>query len=312
MAPGEQLELARELGFSSVIVVPLAARGRTLGALALIRAEPSPAFDDGDLSLATALAVRAGLAVDNARLYSEREYVAETLQRSLLPAELPTARGFEFGGRYVPASVEGARVGGDFYDVLEHDDHWIVVIGDVVGKGAAAAAMMGVARYTIRTAAMAESRPSLILEVLSQAIYRQVGDQRFVTACCARVLRTSSGARVTVASGGHPLPFIVRASGHVEVAGAPGTILGIFEDPELPDTVVDLENGDALVLYTDGVTDERNDGEQFGEERLRSVLSSLARSTAQGIADGVLDAVVGFRAGEARDDIAVLALKVTP
>jgi hypothetical protein len=164
MAPGEQLELARSLGLASLIAAPLAARGRTLGVLVLVRDDPSTPFAEEDLSLAGMLAARAGLAVDNVRLYAEREYVAETLRRSLLPPELPRIEGLEIAARYLPAAEEGTQVGGDFYDVFEAaPDRWIAVIGEVVGKGAEAAAMMGLARYTIRTAAMSEGRPSAIL-----------------------------------------------------------------------------------------------------------------------------------------------------
>jgi stage II sporulation SpoE-like protein/GAF domain-containing protein len=312
MAPGEQLELARSLGFASVIVVPLAARGRTLGALALVRDGASPPFQEVDLTLAGMLAARAGLAVDNARLYEEREYVAVTLQRSLLPPELPQIPGLDIGARYLPAS-EGTQVGGDFYDVFDTDgDHWMAVIGDVVGKGAAAAAMMGLARYTIRTAAMSESRPSHILQTLNQAVLRQTSDQRFCTACCLRILCTGYDARVTLSSGGHPLPLIVHEDGRTEVAGSPGTIIGVFDDPVLSDQVVDISTGDALVLYTDGVTDERKGDDEFGEARLHRVLSELAGASAQAMADGVVDAVVDFRTGSPRDDIALLVLKVAP
>ena len=206
MAPGEQLELARSLGLASVIAVPLAARGRTLGVLVLVRDDPSTPFVEEDQSLAGMLAARAGLAVDNARLYAEREYVAETLRRSLLPPELPGIEGLEIAARYLPAA-EGTQVGGDFYDVFEAaPDRWIAVMGDAVGKGAEAAAMMGLARYTIRTAAMSEGRPSAILETLNQAILTQTNDQRFCTACAVRLRPSGDVARATVCSGGHPLP----------------------------------------------------------------------------------------------------------
>jgi sigma-B regulation protein RsbU (phosphoserine phosphatase) len=250
--------------------------------------------------------------VDNARLYAEREYVADTLQRSLLPPVLPEVAGLEVGARYVPAS-EGTQVGGDFYDVFGADgDHWIAVIGDVVGKGAQAAAMMGLARYTIRTAAIAEGRPSAILQTLNRGILSQTGEQRFCTACCVRLLRSGYGARMTVSVGGHPLPLVLHEDGSIDEVGTPGTVLGVFEDATLADQVVDLSHGDALVTFTDGVTDERDGGEEFGESRLNEVLFSLAGRSAQQIADGVLDAVLGFRTGEPKDDIAILVLKVVP
>lgn len=311
MAPGDQRNLARELGLESVIVVPLVARGRTLGVLSLVRDGDSQPFDEDDLALAGMLAARAGLAVDNARLYADRDHVAETLRRSLLPPETPDIGWLEVGGRYLPAA-DGTQVGGDFYDVFPAEDGcWMAVIGDIVGKGAEAAAMMGLARYTIRTAAMTEARPSRILETLNRAILRQTDDQRFCTACCVRLLRNGYGTRVTIASGGHPLPLVLHPDGSNEPAGAPGSIVGVFEDAGFSDRVVDLSVGDALVLYTDGVTDERRDGEPFGEERLREVLAGLGGASAQPIADGIVEAVADFATGRQRDDVAVLTIRVT-
>jgi len=310
MAPGEQRTLANELGLESLIVVPLVARGRTLGALALVRDRGSPPFAEDDLSLAGMLAARAGLAVDNARLYADRDHVAETLRRSLLPPELPEVPWLDTAARYVPAA-DGTQVGGDFYDVFPADDgHWMAVIGDIVGKGAEAAAMMGLARYTIRTAAMTEGRPSRILETLNQAILRQTDDQRFCTSCCVRLLRNGYGARVTISSGGHPLPLVLQPDGSIESAGVPGSIIGVFDDATFTDRVVDLRENDALVLFTDGVTDERRDDEPFGDERLRRVLARFGGANAQRIADGVVDAVAGFATGDQRDDIALVVLKV--
>jgi sigma-B regulation protein RsbU (phosphoserine phosphatase) len=170
--------------------------------------------------------------------------------------------------------------------------------------------MMGLARYTIRTAAMSEGRPSAILETLNQAVLRQTDDERFCTACCVRLRPSGSQTRATVSSGGHPLPLVLRADGSTEAVGSPGTIVGVFENPVLVDQAVDLGLGDTLVLYTDGVTDERRDADEFGEARLHEALSELTGTGAQRIADGVVEAVVGFRTGQPKDDIAILAIQV--
>ncbi|MGZ8599539.1 MAG: GAF domain-containing protein [Actinomycetota bacterium] len=306
----EQRALAHDLRPASGIAVPLAARGRILGVLSLVRTSGSPPFAREDLDLAAEVGRRAGSLLDNARLYAERRSIADTLQRSLLPPDLPTVPGLDVGARYRPA-VPGTTVGGDFYDVFEIDlEHWGVVIGDVVGKGPEAAAMMGLARYTLRTAALAESRPSALLSTLNDAVLRQMPESMFCTACFARVRRAGDSVRVTVSSGGHPLPFVVRTDGRVHTAGEPGTLLGVFEDPTLVDVVLDLGPGDALVLYTDGVTDERRGSEEFGEDRLRALLSTLAGRTADEIAEGVDTAVATFRTDVARDDVAVLVVRV--
>lgn len=296
----------------SEIAVPIRGRGDLLGVLALVRSRGRSAFDEDDLELALDLARRAGIMLENARLSAEREEVVETLQRSLLPPETPTIPGIDVGSRYL-AAAEGLTVGGDFYDVFELDfDHWGAVIGDVVGKGAAAAAMMGLARYTVRTAAMSEGRPSALLRTLNDAIVRQASDTMFCTACFARVRRNDEGARVTLSLGGHPTPLLLHPDGTIEEVGDPGTLLGVFEDPTLTDRVVDLRPGDTLVFYTDGVTDERRGDEEFGDERLRATLVGLVGSPAQDVADGVVDAVVGFRSGTAHDDIALLVIRVRP
>src|SRR6185295_2196189 len=175
-----------------------------------------------------------------------------------------------------------------------------------------AAAVMGLARYTLRTAAMSEGRPSALLRTLNDAIVRQQTETMFCTACFARIRRNESGARVTLSLGGHPAPLLLRPDGEIREIGSPGTLLGVFEDPTLTDQVLDLAPGDALVFYTDGVTDERRGDEEFGDERLRRTLSELVGSPAQDIADGVVAAVDEFRSGTAHDDIALLVIRVRP
>ncbi|HEX9236424.1 MAG TPA: PP2C family protein-serine/threonine phosphatase, partial [Actinomycetota bacterium] len=137
-------------------------------------------------------------------------------------------------------------------------------------------------------------------------------EDRFCTVCYVRVVTGDAGARLTVSSGGHPLPVIVRGNGEVAVVGTPGTLLGIFGEPILADVAVDLDRGDAIVLYTDGVTEERDEEGMFGEERLLEALRGAAGQDAQGIAAAVGDAVQRFRPEAPRDDLAVLTLLVLP
>src|SRR5207248_11443603 len=153
-------------GFSSLMIVPLAARGRTLGALTLVAAESGRHYGPADLAVAEDLARRAAQAVDNARLFTQQRHIARTLQESLLPPKLPEIPGVEVAARYEAAGL-GTEVGGDFYDLFETDGEWGVVMGDVCGKGPEAAAVTGLARYTIRAAAMRERSPSRILGILN-------------------------------------------------------------------------------------------------------------------------------------------------
>ena len=299
---GDDEDLRRivdEIGFYSVMVVPLVARGRTLGAISMITTKESQKrYGPKDLAFAEDLARRAGQAVDNARLYTEQRHIARTLQASLLPPELPSIGGVEVAAVY-KAAGEGTEVGGDFYDVFETSrDEWAVVMGDVCGKGPEAAAVTGLARYTIRAAAMRERNPSSILSILNDAIRRQRTDMRFATVAYARMERRNGSLDVMVACGGHPLPL--------------GTLLGIFEDAELDDDRAVLDPGDALVLYTDGISQERAPGGALTEEDLGERLAQTAGLPADEIAERLVATTAGQDPSETRDDVAVLVVRVGP
>jgi PAS domain S-box-containing protein len=308
----EHLEILRGLGFRSAMVVPLVAAGRSLGAITLVSAESGRRYGPSDLTFAEDLGRRAGLAVQNARLFKERDEIARKLQESLLPPKLPLISGFELASRYRPAG-EGSEVGGDFFDVFATGDGgWTLVIGDVCGKGPDAAAVTGLARYTLRATAMQERKPSRILETLNEAILQQRSDHMFCTVSYVRLKAGRGKVRLTVCCGGHPQPLVLRADGRVEPAGVPGTLLGVFPDPELTDKAVDLDRGDALVLYTDGVVEEHVPGAVFGKERLISLLESCAGLNAASIVESIERAVMGFQPGPPRDDIALLVLRMRP
>ena len=310
LATAAQLEGWRSIGCVSSILVPIPLRNRILGAISICRSPGSDELTDDDLKFLRDVAERAAQALDNARLYNEQTYIAETLQSSLLPPSLPEIPGLSIGVAYRPAG-DGTQVGGDFYDVFETaTDEWAISIGDVCGKGSGAAAIMALSRYTIRTAALHQSRPSEILATLNEALLRQTTDARFCTACQVRLRRTGDQTRLTLSCGGHPLPLILRADGSLETAGVPGSLLGFFPDPTLADAVVDLGPGDTVLLYTDGLTDERRDGEEFGEERLAELLRSCEGVSADEIVTRLMTGVLRFREEDPQDDIAVLALQV--
>lgn len=322
----EHLRLMREIGFVSLIFVPLVARGRTLGVITLVSAESGRRYREADLELADELARRAALAVDNARLYRSHVQVARTLQEGLLPARMPEVPGVEVGLRYVSAGE--VDVGGDFYDLFETrradqngssepSSSWGIVIGDVSGKGAEAAAMLAFARYTLRTLATRESRPSAVLNSLNEAVLhqrRERGDHKFCTVVYARLEtegNTAHGARITVSRGGHPPPFLLRTDGSIYRVGEPGRIIGVFDDVNLTEQEASLAPGDALILYTDGVIEARSpDGLFFGEERLKTILHSSVALDASTIASRIEDAVLNFQEQDLRDDIAVMVLRV--
>jgi PAS domain S-box-containing protein len=308
----EQLEVIRELQLSSVMLLPLRARGRTLGTISFVFAESGRSYCEADLLLAEDLASRAALALDNARLYRERDDIARTLQEGLLPGPFPEVPGVELAARY-QAAGEGIDVGGDFYDAFDTEDGaWALVVGDVCGKGPKAAALMGTARHTIRAAALREHRPSAVLTTLNAALHQQSREQWFCTVCYVRLRPQSGGARLTVCAGGHPLPAILRTDGTVEFAGTPGTLLGVFTDVELTDATVDLGPGDALVLFTDGLTDAERTGEEFGQKWLADMLARNVGRSVEEIARSLERVVLGDRNRGLPDDLAILVARVKP
>jgi PAS domain S-box-containing protein len=307
----EHLRLIDEIGMTSAMIAPLTARGRTLGAITFVSAESGRAFDEDDLLLAEELAARCAIAVDNARLFSERTHIARTLQDSLLPPELPQPPGLDVAARF-QAAGEGYEVGGDFYDLFDTgSERWAAVIGDVCGKGPEAAAVTALARYTLRATAMTDNVPSSILATLNEAMLRQRTDKRFSTVLYACLDRRGDGTCLRFSSGGHPLPLLLRANGDSCEVGTPGTLLGIVSDPDLHDATVDLKPGDAVVLYTDGVTDAAAPDVVHEPHEMAAALEGSRFESADAIAERVLQLAVGSaNGGGPRDDIAILVIKV--
>lgn len=289
----------------SAVVVPIASGARTLGAVVIGREEDRAPFSPDEHRFIDDLADRAAQALDNARLYSEQRFIADTLQTSLLPPSVPHVPGYDIAFAYRPAG-DGRQVGGDFYDVVDMDTSVILVVGDVSGKGSRAAAVMALSRYAIRTAALRSTRPSEMLETVNESLMRQPAHDRFTTAAVVRL--ASMDGRMTAAVAGHPLPIVVRADGAVERIGRPGSLLGVFPDPTLHDVGGHLHPGDLLILYTDGLTDARRGDDRFGEERLVEVLS-LRSDGPEEVVGRAMEAVTTFAADDLSDDIALLVAR---
>ena len=307
----EHLALLRSIGMTSAMAVPMLAHGTVVGVITFVSAETGHSFAAGDLELAESLASRAATAIENSRLYAARSAIARTLQESLLPPALPDVPGFELAALYHSAS-EGTEVGGDFYDVFNTaEDQWYAVVGDVCGKGAEAAAVTAMARYTIRAAAVRRRSPAAILRLLGEAMMRQESPElvgRFCTIACLHLDLSRTPARATVACGGHPLPAILRADGSVEELGAAGTLLGLVERPELHDRAGELRPGDTIVLYTDGLTEAGAPDRVWAPEDLAEVLRGTAGGTPEEIVGHAVREALGVQAAP-RDDIAVVALR---
>ncbi len=236
--------------------------------------------------------------------------LAQTLQESLIPPAPPSIPGLDVGAAYRPAG-HGDEVGGDFYDVFEGPGgEWLVVLGDVAGKGATAAVVTALARYTIRAAAVRTPAPREVLGLLNRALITQSSERLCSVVYATIPARAAGSVSVTVSSGGHPLPLRLSPDGTVAPVGRPGLLLGVTEDPVLHDATVELGSGDALVFYTDGVPEGRRGEEWFGEERLAAWLGRAVGLDARAIAGGLLQEVVAFQAGLPRDDVAIVVVRV--
>ena len=234
--------------------------------------------------------------------------LAETLQASFLPPEVLAIDGLEVGGAYRPAG-DGTEVGGDFYDVFETGrGTWAVVLGDVSGKGAAAAPVTALARYSVRTETLRTPSPSEVLSVVHQAILR-THPERFCTAVLMILEREADRFRLTISSGGHHLPLRLR-DGRIDRIGATGTPLGMLDTATLFDTVLPLAPGDVLVLHTDGVTEARRDGTFLDDEGLEALVVEAGDLGAAELAELIVRRTVEFQSGAPRDDIAVVVLRV--
>lgn len=305
-----QRKLVEAIGIRSALVVPMSIGGRRLGAITFSLSESRRNYSHEDLAVAEELGRRAAVAIDNARLYRERSYIARTLQESLLPPELPEVPGAEIAARF-HAAGEATEVGGDFYDMFDTSHGWGIVMGDVCGKGADAAAVTALARYTLRTLGVQQTSPAEVLRGLNDALLRQRTDRRFCTVAYASLNVNGDGnADVCLATGGHPLPFVLRADGTVEAVGEPGTLLGVLPEVNLNDTPITLNRGDLMLLYTDGVTEARGPDGMFGSDELAATLASCAGLDAISVAARIESVALEIQEGNPRDDIAILAVRI--
>jgi integral membrane sensor domain MASE1 len=254
--------------------------------------------------------ILAAVMTERQRIEGAARYISETLQKGLLPTHLPEIPGVEAAVDFRPAG-EGSLIGGDFYDWFESGSRrWDFLIGDIGGKGPAAARTTALARYTLRADAAHEQRPSQILELLNRAILRQAPGETCTVAYGRLTPRPGGGATLVLSVAGHPLPLVVRRNGSVEEVGGVGTLLGAVPNPTLVDQRTELESGDALLLYTDGLTDAYAPERIITQPELMDALRSFAGDGAAGIASGIPEALLDGGGRGPRDDLTVVVLRV--
>ena len=293
----------------SYVGVPVRLGGRVVGVLHASSRTPG-AFGDDDADFLQSVADALAVTIDRTRLFDQRDRMATALERALLPMSLPHVPGFEIATMYRPSRY-GDEVGGDFYDVFGDGDVWYLAIGDVCGKGPEAAAIMGMTRVALRSLAREDDMRPLpeVLDLLNGFLLESelMGD-RFCTVCVARLELSRDGGTLTTCLGGHPPPLLVRADGSLRSVGTPGSLLGLFADISLHETRAELRRGDALALFTDGVTELSVERPDEGESMLRSALVAAATEDAAGIVKTVERTVLEPR-GELRDDAALIVAK---
>lgn len=238
--------------------------------------------------------------------------VSETLQRSLLPPHLPHIPGARLAAAY-EAADERSMVGGDFYDVFPVGEHrWGVVVGDVSGKGADAASLTALARYTLRAAAVQQHEPRAVLSIVNQAFLAEPRDNAYCTLAYATLGVTGSQAVMRLAVAGHPPPLLARRDGELETIGRSGTMLGAGAEATFEDVELILGEGETLLLYTDGVTEAHTRHGRLGVEGL---VSMLRRRPAERPEDLIAGVIAGLHEGEGHrvtDDVALLAVNRPP
>lgn len=306
----EMAEAVRRSPHRSWAMVPLHGRGTAAGVLIFGYADAQE-FEPAHRNFLVTLAGLAGQALARAQLYEREHATAVRLQRSLLPSRLPRVPGADLAAVYLAG--DSAGVGGDFYDVFPVDGaagrEWVLVIGDVAGRGVDAASVTGLARHTLRiTAALAE--PATALRQLHGRLRNDPDVDRFLSVVCLRLRLRDGGADLELASGGHPPALVRRVDGRVEVINLPGVLLGAFPEVRLGHRSMALAAGDTVLLYTDGVIEARGPDGLFGEERLVALLRGASDGDPRRLVELVRDGVAAYQLGPVADDIAILALRI--
>ncbi|HEX6601786.1 MAG TPA: SpoIIE family protein phosphatase, partial [Solirubrobacterales bacterium] len=302
----EHLQLMQDAGYNSAAVVPLVARGRTLGALSFLHAHGDMRYDQGDLEFLAELGERAALALDNARLYRERDRVAKNLQRGLRPPKPADVPGLQISVVF-EAAGEGIEVGGDLYDVLPTDDGCWILVGDVAGKGSTAAGISVAVRHSVRGLAREISEPDEVLRRVNELLLSGESLNDFATVMLARLTRESDGWHLVLASAGHPPAVLTTDDGPRLLGG--GSVLGAWQQAKVERHECALRADETLALCTDGWLEVGPVASHQGPESFAEMTQALAGLELDEVTERLRADAVGRGSGELRDDLVVLAVR---
>lgn len=301
------------LGAGCLLCVPIRRDDeRPLGAITLVRSPRRARFELSDLGLTQRIAEHLALARQRQRLYARRSHTAAVLERSLMPAARPHLPGIGLHTLYRGGTTD-LEVGGDFFDIFPWSDCYGVVLGDVCGKGADAAAVTAAVRHGVRLLAQEDREPDRILRRINRSLLEQGEEDRFVTAVLASVVPRADGITVRLTSAGHPRPLILRADGTVNVGLGGGIPLGLVDDLMTETQEFSIESGGTMLLYTDGVTEARDPaGNLYGEGNLSALLARASGQPPSFLTKAIDEDLTSFTRGTTSDDIAIVAMRAEP
>jgi PAS domain S-box-containing protein len=302
----EHRRLIEETRYQSAAVAPLVARGSTLGAISFLHASTDLRYDANDLHLLGELADRAALALDNARLYEERNRIAQDLQRGLRPPEPPYVPGLDVSVVFDPYG-EGIEIGGDLYDILPTDDGCWIMIGDVTGKGSVAAGVSVALRHSMRGLARQIDAPQELLAQLNEMLFEGRSLNDFATALLLRLRRRGEHWAATLAAAGHPPAIHVTKEGPVQLGG--GAVLGAWTDAPIPSHEIELAAGETLVLATDGWFEAGPAETHVASSALGELAHSFADLELGEMTECLRQDAIARGGGRLRDDLVLLALR---
>jgi PAS domain S-box-containing protein len=302
----DHLQLMNDAGYNSAAVVPLLARGRTLGALSFLHAHGDMRYDQGDLEFLAELGDRAALALDNARLYRERDRIAKSLQRGLRPPRPADVSGLEISVVF-EAAGEGIEVGGDLYDVIPSEDGCWILVGDVAGKGSTAAGVSVAVRHSVRGLTREIAEPDEVLRRVNELLLAGDSLNDFATAMLAHLRRDGSRWDVVLASAGHP-PAVLAGEREVQSLGG-GSVLGAWDGSRIERHERALEPTDTLALCTDGWFEAGPASSHQGPENFAEMTQALSGLELDEMTDRLRADAVGRSSGTLRDDLVVMALR---